>query len=98
VLWGINKDLQWMARVSASVNKGQGVDSAMQAAGVWRPRQNAMKQGLQRLKLAALKGLIFDAAQVDAAIKGVNRRDPWVEMRGLVSRMAGVKLARAKVA
>jgi hypothetical protein len=42
--------------------------------------------------------MLFDAAQVDAAIKGVNRRDPWVELRGLVARMSGVKLARAKVA
>jgi DNA polymerase-3 subunit delta len=98
VLWGVNKDVQWMARVAAGMNKGQSMDSAMQAAGVWRPRQSAMKQGLQRLKLTALKALMFDAAQVDAAIKGVNRRDPWVEMRGLVSRMSGVKLARAKVA
>ena len=98
VLWGVNKDLQWMARVAASTAKGQSVDSAMQSAGVWRPRQTAMKQALQRLKLTPLRALLFDAAQVDAAIKGVNRRDPWVELRGLVARMAGVKLLRAKVA
>jgi len=98
VLWGVNKDLQWMAGVSASVSKGQSVDSAIQSAGVWRPRQAAMKQALQRLKLSALRALLFDAAQVDAAIKGVNRRDPWTEMRALVSRMAGIRLARAKVA
>lgn len=98
VLWGVNKDLQWMARVAAAVAKGQSIESAMQTAGVWRPRQAAMKQALQRLKLLSLRGLLFDAAQVDAAIKGVSRRDPWVELRGLVARMAGVKLARAKVA
>ena len=98
VLWGVNKDLQWMARIAASMSKGQSMDSAIQSAGVWRPRQAAMKQAMQRLKLSALRGLIFDAAQVDAAIKGVNRRDPWVEMRGLVARMSGIKLVRAKVA
>jgi len=98
VLWGVNKDLQWLARVAASVAKGQSVDSAMQAAGVWRPRQSAMKQAIHRLKLVSLRALLFDAAQVDAAIKGVNRRDPWVELRGLVARMAGVRLARARVA
>ena len=98
VLWGVNKDLQWMARVASSAARGQSVDSAMQSAGVWRPRQAAMKQAIQRLKLTPLRALLFDAAQVDAAIKGVNRRDPWVELRGLVARMAGVRLARAKVA
>ena len=98
VLWGVNKDLQWMARIAASMSKGQSVDSAIQSAGVWRPRQVAMKQAVQRLKLSALRGLLFDAAQVDAAIKGVNRRDPWVELRGLVARMSGIKLVRARVA
>jgi DNA polymerase-3 subunit delta len=98
VLWGVNKDLQWMAQVAAAAFKSQSVDSAIQAAGVWRPRQNAMKQALQRLKLGPLRALLFDAAQVDAAIKGVNRRDPWVELRGLIARMSGVKLARARVA
>jgi DNA polymerase-3 subunit delta len=98
VLWGINKDVQWMARVAAAMTRGQSADAAMQGAGVWRPRQAAMKQAVQRLKLSALRGLIYDAAQVDAAIKGVNRRDPWVELRGLVARMSGTRLARAKVA
>lgn len=96
-LWGVNKDLQWLARAAFAMTKGQSADSAVQAAGVWRPRQAAMKQALLRLKLAPLRAMLVDAAQVDAAIKGVNRRDPWVELRGLVARMAGVKLARPKV-
>lgn len=98
VLWGVNKDLQWLARVAFAMVKGQGVEGAMQAAGVWRPRQTAMKQALLRLKLAQLRALLVDAAHVDAAIKGVNRRDPWVELRGVVARLAGVKLGRARVA
>lgn len=97
VLWGVNKDLQWLARVAFNMARGQSADSAIQAAGVWRPRQTAMKQALLRLKLAPLRAMLVDAAQVDAAIKGVNRRDPWLELRGLVARMAGVKLARARV-
>lgn len=98
VLWGVNKDLQWLARVAYQVARGQSADSAMMAAGVWRPRQAAMKQALTRLKVPALRAMLVDAAQVDAAIKGAIRRDPWVELRGLVARLAGVKLARPKVA
>jgi DNA polymerase III delta subunit len=70
----------------------------MFAAGVWKPRQAAMKQALSRLKLPALRAMLVDAAQVDGSIKGAVKRDPWVELRGLVARMAGVKLARPKVA
>jgi DNA polymerase III subunit delta len=98
VLWGINKDLQWLARVSHAMSRGQAADAALFSAGVWKPRQAAMKQAAQRMKLPAVRALLVDAAQVDAAIKGVNRRDPWVELRGVVARLAGVKLARAKVA
>jgi DNA polymerase III subunit delta len=98
VLWGVNKDLQWLARVAFNVAKGQSADSAMMSAGVWKPRQAAMKQALTRLKLPALRAMLVDAAQVDGSIKGAIRRDPWVELRGLVARLAGVKLARPKVA
>jgi DNA polymerase III subunit delta len=97
VLWGINKDLQWLARVSHAMSRGQATDAAMYAAGVWKPRQTAMKQAAQRIRLPAIRALLVDAAQVDAAIKGVNRRDPWIELRGVIARLAGVKLARAKV-
>ncbi len=98
VLWGVNKDLQWLARVAFGVARGQSADSAMMAAGVWKPRQAAMKQALTRLKLPALRAMLVDAAQADAAIKGVNRRAPWVELRGLVARLAGVKLVRPSLA
>jgi DNA polymerase-3 subunit delta len=98
VLWGINKDLQWLARAAFGVARGQSSESAIAAAGVWKPRQGAMKQALNRLKLPALRAMLVDAAQVDAAIKGVNRRNPWTELRGLVARLSGVKLARPKVA
>lgn len=95
VLWAINKDLQWMARAQSLMSKGQSADSAMNAIYVWRPRQAAMKQALARLAPAALRGLILDAERADRAIKGVLRIDPWVELEGMIARLAGVKLASA---
>jgi DNA polymerase-3 subunit delta len=97
VLWGVHKDLQWLARAAFGISRGQGAEAAIFASGAWRPRHAAMKQALARLKLAALRGMLIDASQVDAAIKGVNRRDPWVELRGLVARLSGVKLARCRL-
>jgi DNA polymerase-3 subunit delta len=98
VLWGVHKDLQWLARAAFAMSRGQSVDGAIQSTSAWRPRHAAMKQALARLKLAPLRAMLVDAAQVDAAIKGVNRRDPWVELRGLVARLSGVKLARPRLA
>ena len=95
VLWGVNKDLHWLARVEFMVRNGQTPDAAMNAEYVWRPRQAAMRQALSRLKGPAILGLLTDAARVDRAIKGALKRDPWVEMEALIARLAGVRLARA---
>lgn len=98
VLWAVNKDLQWLARVQHLMRNGQSADSAMNAIYVWRPRQAAMKQALARLRPGAVRGLLLDASRVDRAIKGALRVDPWVEMEGLVARFAGVRLARSRAA
>ena len=95
VLWGVNKDLQWLARVEFLVRNGMTADAAMLAEHVWRPRQAAMRQALVRLKASAILGLLSDAARVDRAIKGALKRDPWMEMEALIARLAGVRLARA---
>lgn len=98
VLWGLHKDLQGLARAAYAMGRGQNADAALFGSGAWKQRHPAMKQALQRLKLPALRAMLLDAAQVDGAIKGVIRRDPWVELRGLVARLSGVKLVRPKVA
>jgi len=95
VLWAVNKDLQWIARAQHLMSHGQSADSAMNAIYVWRPRQNAMKQALSRLRPAAVQGLLLDAARADRAIKGVLRVDPWTELEALVARLSGVRLARS---
>ncbi len=95
VLWGVNKDLQWLARVEFLMRGGQSADAAMAAEHVWRPRQAAMRQALTRLKTNAIRGLLTDASRVDRAIKGALKRDPWTEMEALIARLAGVRLARA---
>jgi DNA polymerase-3 subunit delta len=95
LLWALHKDLQWMARAHALMRAGQSADSAMNALYVWRPRQPAMKQALQRLSGPALRALLLDAERIDRTIKGVIRTNPWVEFEGLVARFAGAALGRA---
>jgi len=94
ILWGINKDLQWLARAAHLMRGGQTADAAMNAEYVWRPRQAAMKQALTRLKLPAIHALLRDAAQIDRAIKGARNADPWLLLQALVARLAGVRLRR----
>lgn len=95
ILWALNKDLQWIARAQAMMRNGQTADAAMNALYVWRPRQPAMKLALKRLSARDVKGLLLDAANVDRAIKGVVRTDPWIEFEALVARFAGAVIGRA---
>ena len=95
VLWGVNKDLQWLARAQYLMSAGQSADSAMNAVYVWRPRQTAMKHALSRLRPADVRALLLDAERVDRSIKGVLRNDPWGELEALVARLSGVTLSRA---
>jgi DNA polymerase-3 subunit delta len=95
VLWAITKDLQWIARAQHLMQGGQSADSAMNALYVWRPRQAAMKQALNRLKQSAVRDLILDCERADRAIKGVIRTNPWTEFEALVARFAGAALGRA---
>jgi DNA polymerase-3 subunit delta len=95
VLWALNKDLQWIARAQALMRNGRSADMAMNALYVWRPRQAAMKLALNRLTATDVRGLLMDAANVDRAIKGALRSDPWIELEALVARFAGARLGRA---
>jgi DNA polymerase III subunit delta len=94
ILWGLNKDLQWLARVAHLMRGGQSADAAMNAEYVWRPRQPAMKLALARLRISAIHALLRDAANVDRTIKGARRGDAWLELQALVARLAGVRLRR----
>jgi DNA polymerase III subunit delta len=104
VLWGINKDLQWLLRCSQLMRSGQSADAAMNTEYVWRPRQAAMKSALSRYKPPVFERMIADAAKIDRAIKGapvngpqglIYGIDPWLELQALVARLSGARLKRA---
>jgi DNA polymerase-3 subunit delta len=94
VLWAVNKDVQWLSRIAHRMRSGESVDAAIANERVWRSRQSAVRRASQRLGTAAIDALIEDAARVDRAIKGAERRDPWLELEALTARLAGLPLAR----
>lgn len=88
-LWGVNKDLQWIARAQYLMRRGQSADSAMNAIWVWRARQPAMKLALARLKRPQVRTMLLTAERVDRSIKGQLDADPWLELEALVANLAG---------
>jgi len=77
VLWAIAEDLRALARVQDGVRAGRALDQLLRENRVWGARQAALRAGLQRVARASIDRAIRQAAEIDRAIKGVAKTDPW---------------------
>lgn len=77
VLWAIAEDLRALARVQDGMRAGRALDQLLRENRVWGARQNAIRAGLRRVARAPIDQAIRRAAEIDRAIKGVAKLDPW---------------------
>lgn len=77
VLWAIAEDLRALARVQDGVRQGRALDQLLRENRVWGARQAALRAGLHRVARASIDRAIRRAAEIDRAIKGVAKTDPW---------------------
>ncbi|KPK06362.1 MAG: DNA polymerase III subunit delta [Betaproteobacteria bacterium SG8_39] len=77
VLWAIAEDLRALARVQDGMRGGRALDQLLRENRVWGARQNAVRAGLRRIARASINRAIRRAAEIDRAIKGVAKADPW---------------------
>jgi len=77
VLWAIAEDLRALARVQDGVRAGRPLDQLLRENRVWGARQNALRAGLRGIARGAIDRAIRRAAEIDRAIKGVAKADPW---------------------
>lgn len=77
VLWAIAEDLRALARVQDGLRAGRALDPLLRENRVWGARQNAVRAGLRRVARASIERAIRRAAEIDRAIKGVAKADPW---------------------
>jgi len=93
VLWALLNDLRALSRVVHHAQRGRSLDEAFRAAGVWPSRQAPLHAAVSRLARPQIDLLILAFARADRIAKGSLRGEPWVEIEGLVARIAGVPLA-----
>jgi DNA polymerase-3 subunit delta len=77
VLWAIAEDLRALARVQDGMHAGRALDQLLRENRVWGARQNAVRAGLRRVARESIDRAIRRAAEIDRAIKGVAKLDPW---------------------
>jgi DNA polymerase-3 subunit delta len=95
ILWALLNDLRALSRVLQHNPTERTLDGVFRAEQVWGSRQGPLRVALQRLTRAEIDALIGTAARADRVAKGSLRGDAWVELTGLVARIAGVPLAAA---
>jgi DNA polymerase III subunit delta len=95
ILWALLNDLRAVSRVLQRGPNDRNIDGIFRAEQVWGTRQGPIRIAVQRMRRAEIDALLVAAARVDRIAKGSLRGEPWVELTGLVARIAGVKLAAA---
>ncbi len=93
VLWALVNDLRALSRVSQRAGRERSLDDALRAERVRSDRIEPLKAASARLDRPKIEALIMAAARADRVAKGSLRGDAWVEIEGLVARIAGVPLA-----
>jgi DNA polymerase-3 subunit delta len=87
ISWALNRDIGLLAQLDYAVRHGDHLDGALEQQRVWRRRQALVKQAMRRFKTRQLAALLTQAAQVDAALKGVFPAEPWATLTGLLIAM-----------
>ena len=95
ILWALLNDLRALSRVLQHAPNDRNIDGIFRAEQVWGSRQGPLRVALRRLRREDIDQLIGAAARADRVAKGSLRGDAWVEITGLVARIAGVPLAAA---
>ncbi len=95
ILWALLNDLRALSRVLQHAPDDRNLDGIFRAEQVWGSRQAPLRAAVRRLRSADIDRLIVAAARADRVAKGSLRGDAWVEITGLVARIAGVPLAAA---
>ena len=95
ILWALVNDLRALSRVLLRAERDGNLDNVFRAEQVWSNRQGPLRVAMQRVRREDIEGLLRAAARADRVAKGSLRGDAWVEIAGLVARIAGVPLAAA---
>jgi DNA polymerase III subunit delta len=87
ISWALNRDIGLLSQLDYAERHGDSLDGVFQRQRVWERRQGLVRRAMRRFKTRQLAALLNQAAQVDAALKGVFPAEPWATLTGLLIAM-----------
>lgn len=81
VLWAITRELRLLARLADSPPEQRG--RRMRELGIRDQRQSLFERALRRMRPGQVHAAMQRLAAIDRMIKGLDSRDPWLEMERL---------------
>lgn len=93
VLWSLSDVLHNLLVLREALASGQQVSTALQAARIFRPKDQWYKAALQRpdLNMAGIARLMQAALKIDQMIKGIIDDDVWRALRDFVTEFSGAR-------
>lgn len=78
ILWAVTRELRTLIDIREGLNQKKGFDDLMQTKRIWKERVPGYRQTLKRLSSRQLYHQLQFAQSIDASIKGIEKKDPWL--------------------
>lgn len=79
ILWVMAREIRLMIQLASAAPSAQ----KMRELGIWDSRQDFYASALRRLRRPVLEAALHQTAAIDRMIKGLDSRDPWLELEQL---------------
>lgn len=92
VLWALTREIRTLYNVQLALQQGQSYDSLCQKERIWGKRKHLVSKASQLLPAHLLESMLQSASIADQAIKGMRDENPWLIIRQMILKLAGVSL------
>jgi DNA polymerase-3 subunit delta len=83
VLWAVTHAVRGADMLGRALDRGLPLAGALKEARIFGPRRNTLERAARRWPAARLRQALLRSARIDRMIKGLDRGDPWDELRDL---------------
>ena len=98
VLWSLARDVISLADIVVRVGHGQGIDQALNDAGIWRSRRDAFGRAARGRGIQDVRRLLDSTARADQIVKGARRGSGWNALLEITLELCGARLPLAETA